>query len=307
MNAGSGHQQGVQRQQTVEALLREAGRTVEVQLVRRPRELPAAIQRAIDGARKAGGAVVAAGGDGTINAVVQQVLGSGLPFGALPQGTFNFFGRNQRLSEDIETATRDLLDAEIRDVQVGLVNERVFLVNASVGLYRRVLEDREAFKTRLGRSRLVALWAGLNTVLGTHPRLRLSIRGPDGTTNENLLSMIVGNNRLQLEKLGIEDAEAVEQGHLIGIRLRPQSRMAVLGLALRGVLGYWADGEHRETFRFDELTISRLSARRRLRVAIDGEITLMRSPLRIRVAAEPLRLLMPRPVKEPDSAAANPQ
>jgi len=48
----------------------------------------------------------------------------------------------------IEAATRALLTAEIQPAQVGFVNDRIFLINASVGLYPQLLEDREAFKQR---------------------------------------------------------------------------------------------------------------------------------------------------------------
>ncbi|MFY8135251.1 MAG: diacylglycerol/lipid kinase family protein, partial [Aquimonas sp.] len=255
MNAGSGRTEAQARRECVERVLREGGRAVQVRLVRHPRELPQQIEAAMASARAAGGAVVAAGGDGTINAVVQRVLGSGLPFGALPQGTFNYFGRSQGLSENIETAARDLLDAELRYVPVGLVNERVFLINASIGLYRRLLQDRERYKRRLGRSRLVALWAGLNTLLRPHPRLELYTRDAEGERREQVLSFVAGINRLQLEQLGLPQAEAVERGQLLGFTLRPQDRLSLLGVALRGLMGRWQNDARAHTFVFEQLLV----------------------------------------------------
>ena len=66
-----------------------------------------------------------------------------------------------------------LLHETAQPVQVGLVNDRVFLVNASLGLYPQLLEDREAWKKRLGRSRLVATGAGLISLLRGYRSLRL--------------------------------------------------------------------------------------------------------------------------------------
>jgi len=295
MNAGSGRRGAQLRKAIVERELAAGGAEGVVRLVRSPKALPEAIDWAIGMARAQQGAVVAAGGDGTINAVVQQVLDSGLPFGALPQGTFNFFGRNHGLSEDLAQAARDLLTAQTEPVQVGVVNDRVFLINASIGLYRRLLQDREAFKARLGRSRLVALWAGLNTLLRPHPRLELCIRESSGERREQVLTLVVGNNRLQLEQMGLADAACVEHGRLLAIRLRPLPRWRLLGVALRGVLGRWVDGDHGEAAAFDELVVNPLSARRRsLRVALDGEIQRLRPPLVFRVASEALPLLRPR-------------
>jgi diacylglycerol kinase family enzyme len=298
MNAGSGRRGAQLRKQTVERELAACGAEAVVRLVRSPKALPEAIDWAIGMARERDGAVVAAGGDGTINAVVQQVLGTGLPFGALPQGTFNFFGRNHGLSEDLAQAARDLAVAVPQPVQVGQVNDRVFLINASLGLYRRLLQDREAFKARLGRSRLVAMWAGLNTLLRPHPKLELCIRGEAGETRETVSTLVVGNNRLQLERMGLADAACVERGHLLGVRLRPLGRLALLAVALRGVFGRWIDGDHGEATVFDELVVNPLPAQRRsLRVALDGEIQRLRPPLVFRVAPESLPLLRP-----PDAA-----
>lgn len=296
MNAGSGRRAATERKAIVENELAREGRTAIVRLVRRPEGLNDAIAWAIDMAQTHGGAVVAAGGDGTINAVVQQVLGTGLPLGVLPQGTFNFFGRNHGLSENLAQAARDLTRAEIQPVQVGLVNDQVFLINASLGMYRRVLQDREAFKARLGRSRLVAMWAGLNTLLRPHPRLELCIRGVGVERTEEIVTLVVGNNRLQLEQMGLADATCVEQGQLLGVRLRPMSRLGLLAVALRGVLGRWVDGDHGETMVFEELIVNPLPAHRKtLRIALDGEIRRMRPPLIFRVSEKPLPLLrLPR-------------
>ncbi|MCG6118309.1 MAG: hypothetical protein MEQ07_08975 [Aquimonas sp.] len=302
MNAGSGRNEAQARRACVERVLREGGRQVEVRLAGHPRELRQQIAAAIAAARSSGGAVVAAGGDGTINAVVQQVLGSGLTFGALPQGTYNFFGRNQGLSEDIETAARDLLTAEIREVAVGRVNEQVFLVNASIGLYRRLLQDRERYKRKLGRSRLVALWAGLNTLLRLHPRLDLCVRGEDSEHREQVLSFLAGINRLQLERLGVPDAEATDRGRLLGIRLLPQNRWELLGVALRALTRDWHDDAHTQAFVFDDLLVQPTHSRRSLRVALDGEVVRLRPPLRFHVDATRLRLLVPS-VARPEGTA----
>lgn len=295
MNARSGRRTASERKAIVENELAAEGRKAIVRLVRRPEGLNEAIAWAIDMARTHGGAVVAAGGDGTINAVVQQVLGTGLPLGVLPQGTFNFFGRNHGLSEDLAQAARDLVNAVVEPVQVGLVNDHVFLINASLGMYRRLLQDRETFKSRLGRSRLVAMWAGLNTVLRPHPRLELCIRSDGAQSNEDVITLVVGNNRLQLENMGLADADCVNQGRLLGVRLRPLSRLGLLAVALRGVLGRWVDGDHGEAMVFDELIVNPLpAARKTLRIAVDGEIRRMRPPLVFRVAQQRLPLLRPR-------------
>jgi len=293
MNAGSGRRAADERRACIEETLGERG--VGLHLVRHPRELTERIDAAIEAARAGAGAVIAAGGDGTINAVVQRVLGSGLAFSALPQGTFNFFGRNQGLSEDLRSAARGLLDVEMREVQVGRVNDHVFLINASLGLYRRLLQDRERVKQKLGRSRLVALWAGLLTLLRPHPRLSLLIRQGAGERRADVLTLVAGNNRLQLELMGLSEASAVEQGLLLGMMLPPQSRAQLLMQALRGLTGAWSEGGQVENFVFDSLTVQPLGrSRRALKLAIDGEVLRLRPPLEFSIHPTALPLLVPR-------------
>src|SRR5690606_26728718 len=115
-----------------------------------PGEVVQACRRAARLAQEEGGVMVAAGGDGTINAAAQAALAHDCPLGLIAQGTFNLFARELGLPLEAAEATRALLRAQPEPVQVCLVNEKVFLVNASVGLYPQLLADREKVKQKLG-------------------------------------------------------------------------------------------------------------------------------------------------------------
>ncbi|MCK7595002.1 diacylglycerol/lipid kinase family protein [Pseudomarimonas salicorniae] len=299
MNAGSGRHAARRRQQLIETMLGERGHSCRVLPVRGGRQLAEAIDQQGRLALDEDGVLVGAGGDGTLNAVAARAHELDLPFAALPQGTFNFFGRNLGLSEDLADAAVDLHDVVERRIQVGEVNGRIFLVNASIGLYRRLLQDREQFKRRYGRSRWVALWAGLNTLFRWHPRLGLRLVDRDGARVEDVLTFIAGNNRLQLAQLGLPNADCLAQGLLVGIKLPPQPLADLLRLALRGLAGRWENSENGVAFGFHELVIDPVSRRRRsLRVGIDGEILRMAAPLHFRVSPRPLRMLLPRQCAE---------
>lgn len=301
LNVASGHLEADDRQQAIEGVLREAGRKYRLFNVDDASRLGVIAREAVAAASECGGIVVAAGGDGTINTVVQACLGSNCAFGVLPQGTFNYFGRVNGIPADPAEATRALLTARVEPVQVGLVNERVFIVNASVGLYPELLEDREAYKARFGRSRLVALWAGLATLLRGHRELRLHIGADDASGTIRTPTLFVGNNRLQLETIGIADAPQVEAGRLVAIVLKPVGTLALLWLTLRGALGQLGDADDVHSFAFDEMRLQ--PRRRRIKVATDGEVTWLRTPLKFRVAPRLLPLLKPQPVPATDTTA----
>lgn len=294
LNRASGSASATDTADAITQAMDEAGCPYRLLLAERPDQLESLARQAVELAREAHGAVVVAGGDGTINAVTQVVLPNGLPFGVLPQGTFNFFGRCHGLPEgDVAASIRGLLDAREKPVQVGMVNGRAFLVNASIGLYPDLLEEREQDKQRFGRHRWVALGSGLRALLGAYPRLQLLLRQDSQTRSLYSATLVVGNNRLQLERIGIPQAAAVEQGQLVGIAMPPVARWQMIRTAVRGLLGHLGKVEQVEHFAFTELEVA-LRRRRRIKLALDGEIIRLQAPLRFEVAAQPLRLLVPR-------------
>lgn len=296
-NFGSGHgnSDANTARAAIEQACSEAGRELHLVAVPDPRRLVDLARQAVQRAQQVNGVVVAAGGDGTINAVAQATLGSGCAFGVVPQGTFNYFSRTHGIPADTAQAMQVLLQHEALPVQVGLVNQKVFLVNASLGLYPKLLEDREAWQKQLGRSRLVAFGAGLMTLLSWHRNLRLEIEVHGQASEVRTPTLFVGNNSLQLEQLGLPEAQAVEAGELAAVRLRPVGRSTMLWLLVRGALGRLAEADQVVNFSFKRLTVrpTRAHAARRMKVAIDGEISWLAPPLVFCVSPERLLLIRP--------------
>ncbi|MEH3086748.1 MAG: diacylglycerol kinase family protein [Xylophilus ampelinus] len=297
LNSGSGSRDAEETESVLSRVFSAAGRPHEFLEVRDPADIASVARRAVAQAVSRGGVAVAAGGDGTINAVAAEAVGRGCPFGVLPQGTFNYFGRVHGIPQDTEEAARALLGARVTPTQVGRVNGRLFLVNGSIGLYPQLLEDREASKRAHGRSRWVALWSGASTLLRSRHRMRLQVQA-DEEAPETLraATLFVGNNRLQLDRIGLDAAhvEALAEGRLAAVSIRPAGLWAMLGLALRGALGRLGDADPVRSFAFRRLRVAPRGLRR-IKVATDGEVVWMQPPLVFEVGAEPLLLLVPRP------------
>ncbi len=85
----------------------------------------------------------------------------------------------------------------------------VFLVNASIGLYPQLIEDREAFKQRFGRNRVVALVSGLASVLLEHRQSEIVVELEEERRTLRSTTLFVGANELQLERLGFDESAAV--------------------------------------------------------------------------------------------------
>lgn len=300
MNSGSGSDDAADARRAIENVLTASGRDARIFLTERPRDLALLAQRAADSRP---GILAAAGGDGTLNAVAAVARRRDLPFAAIPLGTFNYFARELGIPLDAGAAARLLVDGSLRRVAVGTVNGRLFLNNASIGLYRRLIEQRETHKQRFGRNRLVAILSGLVTVLQPHPpyRLRLAIDGQPLTVSSP--SVFFGRNALQMERLGLDEAAAVARGELAVLALREVGRRELLGLLLRGAVGNLETAADLHQYTALRVEVERLDRRqRRIRVAIDGELVDCTLPLVVEAVPDALAVIVPRPREGPIEA-----
>lgn len=292
-SSGSGDKQ--KNREDMARVLDDAKQPHEFLLIERSEQIGAMARRAVEAAVRHDGAVIVAGGDGTINAVAEVALATGRPFGLVPQGTFNYSSRAHSIPLETIPATQSLLNARIKPIQVGKVNERIFLVNASLGLYPQLLQDREDYKKQYGRKRVVALWAGLRTLARYDGQLVLELEHDNQRESILTPTLFVGNNPLQLEQVGLPEVEAVQQRQLAAVIVRPVSGAAMLWLAVRGALGQLSAADNVRDFSFSRLTVrpKRDAISRGVKVATDGEICWMRGPLQFSVAPQSLMLIVP--------------
>lgn len=108
-------------------------------------------------------AVIAAGGDGTINEVINgiiQAAGEGVtvPFGVMPIGTANDLADTIPLPRDLPQAARVIADGRTRQIDAARVNEHFFVNNCAIGMEPLVTLENTRIKRLSGNARyLVAL------------------------------------------------------------------------------------------------------------------------------------------------------
>lgn len=152
--------------------------------------------RTIDGAQA--DMIVAAGGDGTINEVVNGMVAGGaahgpaaLPLALLPMGTANVLAMEIGLTLDPRRIAETILEGEVRPVVLGRANGRLFSVMVGVGFDAHVVAgvDR-ALKKRIGKGAYI--WESLRQMARfPYPEYRVSI---DGQQHE-AASVIVAKGR----------------------------------------------------------------------------------------------------------------
>ena len=160
VNAASGAFDTAAKRAVIEAALAARGRRGEL-LICRPAELSQVAAQAAAAAVATHTAVIAVGGDGSLNAVAQAAHAAGCPMGVIPYGTFNYFARTHGIPTDPVAAARMLLDARPLRVQVAAINDRLFLVNASLGIYPELLQRPRDLQGALRPQPLGCLRGGL--------------------------------------------------------------------------------------------------------------------------------------------------
>jgi diacylglycerol kinase family enzyme len=281
--------------------LSSRGASAHVELIRRPDDLSAAVERVAAGDA---GIVVAGGGDGTITAAATGLLDTGKSLGVLPLGTFNYFAQRIGVPLDLDGALDVILAAKRpKTLSVGEVNGRVFLNSSSIGLYPAVLAQRERTYRRIGRRSQAAAYLATPLALIQPPGL-LDLRlTADGTPIARRTPLLfVGVNPHQLASFGIAGHECVEAGRLATYITRPLGPSRLGRLALRAFFrGLHGTGEI-EVICARELYVT--LRRKRVRVALDGEIARLHTPLRYRLRANALRVLTGDGVPRQHRAAA---
>jgi YegS/Rv2252/BmrU family lipid kinase len=234
--------------------------------------------------------IVAAGGDGTMNAVAAAVIESDKTLGVVPLGTMNHFAKDLGIPLDLDGAVRTIVAGHAVRVDVGEVNGRIFLNNSSLGLYPRIIRARDR-QQRLGWGKWPAyLWAALG-VLRRYPflEIRLGVGGSELIGRTPFL--FVGNNEYDMEGLNVGGRARLDKGQLSVYATRRIGRLGLARLALRALLGGLRRERDLLAFTTDRLWVGGRHAR--MRIALDGEVTIMPPPLQFVVRPGALRVLTP--------------
>jgi diacylglycerol kinase family enzyme len=292
-HAGSGHGDAAVCEREIRAGFEAQGVAPRILLAESAEQVEHQTRLAMEAPPKQPRVIVAAGGDGTINLVASVLLNRDVQFGVIPLGTFNYFARDLGIPLDPRAAATAIATGHIRRVHAARVNGHLFLNNASFGLYRKLLEDRERDTRRFGRYKLVAVLSALATLWRFRQvyTLRILLDGKPAILRTPML--FFGLNSLQLEKLDLDVASCTHAGLMAVIALRPTSRWQLLGLALRGALQGLHESPELRCHGAAQVLVEQPGCST-TRVAVDGESIVCTLPLRFEVQREALQVVVPR-------------
>jgi diacylglycerol kinase family enzyme len=273
-----------------ERALAEAGTGFDVRRVA-PVGLAAAIRAAIaDGATR----VVVVGGDGTIQIAASVLAGSPVELAVVPGGTLNHFARDYGVPLDRKEAVDVAKSGAIRAVDVGVVNDRIFINTSSVGAYVSFVATREWFERYVGYG-FASLFAGLR-MLPRLRRFRATLERPDAqvVSDTPLLFVGVGERTLTPPEVGARIPGGARALHVIVVprpgharrwsrsfdRFASGRASQWRGWSPSFVDAYLVDGGRVEL------------SPKPVGIAFDGQITSMQPPLEYRLWRDALHLLV---------------
>ena len=289
INASSGADDKKEARELLEATFESMGVEAQISMARSGEEIFELARRAV---REKCQPIIAGGGDGTINAVASVLVDTDRTLGVLPLGTLNHFAKDLDLPLDLQAAARVCLEGREARVDVGEVNGAIFLNNSSLGLYPSIVRHRERQQQRLGRGKWPAfIWATL-TMLKRYPFLSVRLSTDDQRLIRHTPFVFIGNNEYQMESLNVGARSCLDAGQLSLYVAHRTGRLGLLRLAWRALFGGLRNEQDFDAMSTKEIWVETRRPKR-LRVATDGEVTNMTTPLHYRVRPGALRVLVP--------------
>lgn len=237
------------------------------------------------------GALIVAGGDGTVRAVAEIMIGQEVPLGILPGGTMNVLARDLGLPTDLDDAVDALLTAPVARIDVATVNGQVFLCSSMLAMMPHLGRLREHARGGGGPGPLRLLGRALR-VLRRYPRMRLTFV-VDGQEHEaRTRAAVVSCNPLAAGPAPIPGRDRLDAGRLAVYVTRDRTRWDLAVVAARLFDGTWQRDPRIR--RYDGTVVQVRSPFGYMSVMSDGEIAQLSLPLRYEIRPRALAVLAPK-------------
>lgn len=273
---------GPQLEPTVRAAFAASGRAIDLELLDGS-EMAEAIR-----GHGAAPVIAVGGGDGTLGNAAQVLRGMRSALAILPLGTRNHLARELGIPLDLTEAATIAATGERRRMDLGRAGRRVFVNNASIGIYPQLVRERERRGLPKWLGTIPAAWSVLRKLRSHHYRLTI-----DGERHEVRTPLLfVGNNRYSLDPRHLGHRESLEDGRLSLCAVRAEGPVHLAKFALKVLVGL-ADA----AADFEDLTEARsiiVEGAGEIGVALDGEVYRMELPLALDILPSALGVVAPR-------------
>ena len=265
-----------------------------------PDILEGEIRQAVEGGATR---ILVAGGDGTIGIGASVVAGTAVELAVLPAGTLNHFARDMEIPVDLPEAAAAAAGTSMSLSDVAYVGDKLFLNTSSIGAYVIFARVRKKLEARLPY-KLASVFAVVSTFLKLRVlAVELEIEGKRQVYRTPLVFIGVDERELQFPTLGNRIKDGQRGLHVMVVRWRGRGKLVSLGFRaiFRGV------DEVSRTVEFDSFVVERCTITMKkplARVARDGEIETMSTPLEYRIERDMLHVVVAAAGRESSDAPA---
>jgi YegS/Rv2252/BmrU family lipid kinase len=263
-------------------ILERLGKHAVIKTTQGPGDAEAQTERAVEQGYET---IVAAGGDGTINEVVNGIGTSSVALGILPMGTVNVFALELGIPFNLAAAWKVIRNHKVRAIDLASANGHYFVQMAGVGLDAQIVErNSRHIKHVLGP--LSYLLTATQVAAEKPPRVRVTSEGVPTVEGSFVL---VGNGRFYGGPLALFNEADMQDGLLDVCVFKHMNHLALMRYlrgALFGSLSKFTD------VRYFKARHLRVEANRRVPFEADGELA-GHAPVEFTVRRRKLRVLVP--------------
>lgn len=237
--------------------------------------------------------VLASGGDGTVSAVAEALIGTDITLGAIARGTANAFANALGIPDTIEAACKTILAGSTQKVDAGMCNGKPMILLAGIGFEAETVEDadREA-KDRFGM--LAYVLSGLKQ-LRNLTEFEVELETPDKIVTVDASAITIANAAPPTSVLAQGTAGVIFDDGLLDITiLAPKTAPGAIATSVQ-LLKSAASEEtvEREGVGYLRTQWVRVTTNPPQKVVLDGEI-IGKTPIEVKCIPKGLTVFAPR-------------
>lgn len=236
---------------------------------------------------------IASGGDGTVSAVAEALIGTGIPLGIIPRGTANAFATALGIPLEIKVACETILQGSTHLVDAAFCNGKPMILLAGIGFEAETIKqaNRKA-KNRLGK--LAYILAGVKQFLYNFKPFQTYIKTEDQTINLQATAVTIANAAPVTSFLAHGTAGVIVDDGLLDITIvtslnRTNALFAAYHLLRTGFIG---TSTNREDINYLRARNIRVETQPPQRVVLDGNL-IGTTPVEIECIPKALNVLIP--------------
>ena len=232
--------------------------------------------------------VIAAGGDGTINEVIQELVGSETALGVLPIGTANVWAREMGIPLDVAGASEILAYGRTRRIDVGTVNGRYFLLMVGIGFdgeVTRAVEKKKLKRLGVVGYLLTSFWLSFG-----YDSFQVNLKIGEQEVKTRALQIVIGNTQLYGGAVKFTWQAQCDDGLLDVCLVRKRSKFRRIFILLDFLL---RRKQRSQWVSYDKSATVEVQTRKPVAMQIDGD-SIGNTPATFTIAPRALKVIVPR-------------